>query len=907
MNTFDKICEYIERGYNVFPLTPGAKVPLAAALDGGSQNSTIHKPIDEDGWEELLKKYPDANIGVHTGEPSGFVVIDIDCAKNGDTNKRTPDQAKILCDEFVDLFGETLVHKTTSGGYHLFYRYDGTTRGLGRRINAFKQNKTLTVTDIFDKEHTLDLSDIDVLGGDGYVVFPPSSTELGNYEIVHDYTSDGLNEFPTKLLELLTPKTKKNADILSYISYKNGGVLPVISDKNSKEMKVLRAWEKVGSSALKIKLKQYTRAGEGERHDSLLKTAATVFAMLPYKEWDNAKTYVDEVVRTFNPPYNKKDEGEILNAILWAKAQEYASRTSISKEDEKVRDAQVTAESIEVGVAKDVYEDELNNCEKELLLDEKGKFVLNEHNISIIFTMHPKYRRQCSYDTFTESYRYKNATVDITSKDDSAMLSLLSDIQKSYFPKASLAAIKTGFAMSAQKNSKDSYKEYMDSLIGTWDKVPRMHFWLQKVYGCEDDAYHRAVSGNFIFGMVRRAYEPGANFPYTLFLRGEQGTGKSRAMKILGSVDKEAGERYLEFKDSIEGREFYLHAKGMAVIDFAEGESMHKSSQKLIKALITDQSGTHRDFASGNVSKHPPRYVLAITNNNSPLIDPTGGRRYLVIDIELPYKVCGDTTWLKVFRKQILAEAVEHYHEMNAIESKLLVDIESPNTELVYSATKELESIRLQEINEDALGVDAEDVEALSKALMTPYGIINIPAIAADNKRDATYMHSPIEMSVKEVLMSYDEYRARSPDFVISANDIERQIDNETKRASRTGSYILNEIGFILKRDEYGLDKYRIRSGDNKNRRGWQIKHPAINHAQRLAAIRSIRRTQIPAIEMSLHDRVYIKDYERAEIIRQKREGGAFCPISNEAIVLAMKKGAESFSPSDMSLMENEY
>jgi len=133
--------EYQDNGWNIFPLTPGEKTPYAKALPGGSQNNTIEFPLLEDDIERVWNEYPDANIGAHTGEPSAIAVIDIDVAKDDEeveAGKRTPEQAEKLVDQLIYLGGDTLVHKTPSGGYHLIYNFTPLCQKVGRKINAFK-------------------------------------------------------------------------------------------------------------------------------------------------------------------------------------------------------------------------------------------------------------------------------------------------------------------------------------------------------------------------------------------------------------------------------------------------------------------------------------------------------------------------------------------------------------------------------------------------------------------------------------------------------------------------------------------------------------------------------------------------------------------------------------------------
>ena len=63
--------EYLEKGFYIFPLKPKSKAPLTSNGFKGASNS----PEQIRAW---WAQYPDANIGVATGQISGIFVLDID-------------------------------------------------------------------------------------------------------------------------------------------------------------------------------------------------------------------------------------------------------------------------------------------------------------------------------------------------------------------------------------------------------------------------------------------------------------------------------------------------------------------------------------------------------------------------------------------------------------------------------------------------------------------------------------------------------------------------------------------------------------------------------------------------------------------------------------------------------------
>ena len=69
---------YASLGWSVFPLVPREKIPLLSKAKGG--NGLKDASADLDTVTAWWSKYPDANIGLTTGGPSGLVVVDVDGA-----------------------------------------------------------------------------------------------------------------------------------------------------------------------------------------------------------------------------------------------------------------------------------------------------------------------------------------------------------------------------------------------------------------------------------------------------------------------------------------------------------------------------------------------------------------------------------------------------------------------------------------------------------------------------------------------------------------------------------------------------------------------------------------------------------------------------------------------------------
>jgi putative DNA primase/helicase len=107
---------------------------------------------DPDRIRSWWSKWPDANIGIPTGESSGLLVLDID-----DHGSASLDALEAKHGELP----ETLSVRTGGGGRHIYFRYPS---GRGIRNSTGKVG-----------------SGLDMRGEGGYVVVPPSRTDKGPY------------------------------------------------------------------------------------------------------------------------------------------------------------------------------------------------------------------------------------------------------------------------------------------------------------------------------------------------------------------------------------------------------------------------------------------------------------------------------------------------------------------------------------------------------------------------------------------------------------------------------------------------------------------------------------------------------------------------------------------------------
>ncbi|MEU4364377.1 bifunctional DNA primase/polymerase [Promicromonospora sp. NPDC023987] len=197
--------EYANRGWHVFPLTPGSKRPATprhAAADCDHRDPWCR--TGHTGWEQRATTNPDRitrawtaapyGVGIACG-PSGLLVIDTDTPKPGAALPPVEARGEATSGEGVlialaedcgepDGLPETWTVDTPSGGVHRYYTTGHLTESLGNSAGRLGPW-------------------IDTRGNGGYVVAPPTVTDAGRYLVGLDAEPEPL---PAWLVRRLTTR-----------------------------------------------------------------------------------------------------------------------------------------------------------------------------------------------------------------------------------------------------------------------------------------------------------------------------------------------------------------------------------------------------------------------------------------------------------------------------------------------------------------------------------------------------------------------------------------------------------------------------------------------------------------------------------------------------------------------------
>lgn len=187
---------YAASGWRVIPLHfVGPDGLTCSCREGRNCKSKGKHPVDN-GWqntpplsgadiEAIWERRPRSNVGVATGQPSGFFVLDIDPDNGG------MESAKRLALEYGKFLNTTRAHRTGSGGFHVLFEMPDF--DLGNARGGLK-----------------DYPGIDIRGTGGQIVMPPSVSAKGSYSV---YADRELAPAPDWLLEMIRPNDAETTKV----------------------------------------------------------------------------------------------------------------------------------------------------------------------------------------------------------------------------------------------------------------------------------------------------------------------------------------------------------------------------------------------------------------------------------------------------------------------------------------------------------------------------------------------------------------------------------------------------------------------------------------------------------------------------------------------------------------------
>jgi hypothetical protein len=198
-----------------------------------------------------------------------------------------------------------------------------------------------------------------------------------------------------------------------------------------------------------------------------------------------------------------------------------------------------------------------------------------------------------------------------------------------------------------EANRFDPVCDYLASL--QWDGIPRLDQWFTTYLGAADTELNRSIGRKMLLAAVRRIRHPGCKFDYAPVLEGQQGSGKSSALRILAGEENFTDQPILH----LETRAQQEALEGVWICELSELNGLRRAETETVKNFLSKTEDSARPAYGRFYVRQPRRCIfVGTTNDNEYLRDTTGNRRFWpaqtsTIDLEA----------LKRDRDQLWAEA----------------------------------------------------------------------------------------------------------------------------------------------------------------------------------------------------------------------------------------------------------
>jgi predicted P-loop ATPase len=227
--------------------------------------------------------------------------------------------------------------------------------------------------------------------------------------------------------------------------------------------------------------------------------------------------------------------------------------------------------------------------------------------------------------------------------------------------------IDDAIVVEADKIQKNKVLDYFESL--KWDGENRLETFFADFFDVQQNPFTRVAFKHWLVGAVSRIYKAGSPMDYLLIIKGKQGIGKSLFFKRLATMDFNYPTDHLYSDTKIDfdrAKDSYEQLEGIWIYEWKELAGMNMSEQESIKAFVDKtEDKFRRSYGRRNVEIKRRVAFGGSTNENTPLRDRTGNRRFLVMESNLKQNECyiKDTTkFTQEYKDQLIAEAI-HYHK----------------------------------------------------------------------------------------------------------------------------------------------------------------------------------------------------------------------------------------------------
>lgn len=187
-----------------------------------------------------------------------------------------------------------------------------------------------------------------------------------------------------------------------------------------------------------------------------------------------------------------------------------------------------------------------------------------------------------------------------------------------------------------------------------WDGENRLDTFFHKYCGADNNVYSKEVARKMFCAIIARVFEPGCKFDYLPIFVGKQGIGKSTLLKILSIHPSWFCDN---IGDITNAKEVIPQTRGKLIVEWQELALFSKIDINHSKSFLSTSVDRVREAYHREAKDYPRQFiVVATTNQDKFLLDETGNRRMLPIELRGI-----DTSSVAKIMPQLYAEALEAY------------------------------------------------------------------------------------------------------------------------------------------------------------------------------------------------------------------------------------------------------
>jgi Bifunctional DNA primase/polymerase, N-terminal len=244
----DALCDYVSRGWSVFPVPPGTKKSYKSAERSGGRAWGMTRDPDEICRD--FTRWPDAGIGIPTGAVNGLVVVETDTVVGGHATDGEPSLREL--EAKYGALPETLQAISPSGSIHRYFKHPA--GGIKIKCSSSEIGPG-----------------IDVKGDGGMVLAPPTvRSGVGEYRGLNN---NPIAPMPDWLIELTGKQPPKRLTIRERAT---------AAVNAHRVMRMVRSGGAgaYAAAALTDEINSLAGAGAGSRNDALNKSAFSLFQLV---------------------------------------------------------------------------------------------------------------------------------------------------------------------------------------------------------------------------------------------------------------------------------------------------------------------------------------------------------------------------------------------------------------------------------------------------------------------------------------------------------------------------------------------------------------------------------------------------------------------------------------------------